>query len=138
MSDDALCHLFVYGTLKPGERAFTNLCEPFAIAAQPAQTIGRLYHLPLGYPAMTTEPGWVQGVLLTLSNSNALTAIDAFEEYYPDRPQSSEYQRSLQTVYDQNQQSLGLAWVYTMSLDQVNRCAGLWLPHGDWTETLIS
>jgi gamma-glutamylcyclotransferase (GGCT)/AIG2-like uncharacterized protein YtfP len=78
----------VYGTLKPGERAFASLCEPFAIAAQPAQTVGRLYHLPLGYPAMTTEPGWVQGVLLTLSSPNALTAIDAFEEYYPSDPRA--------------------------------------------------
>ncbi len=86
---------------------------------------------------MTTEPGWVQGVLLTLSNSDALAAIDAFEEYYPDRPQRSEYQRSLQTVYDQNQHSLERAWVYTMSPEQVNSLRGLWLPHGYWTAALI-
>lgn len=137
MSGDALCYLFVYGTLKPGERAFADLCKPFAIAAQPAQTVGRLYHLPIGYPAMTTEPGWVQGVLLTLVKTNALTAIDAFEAYYPDRPHSSEYQRCLQTVYDLNQHSLEIAWVYTMSLERVNSFGGLWLPHGCWTETLI-
>ncbi|MBD2106614.1 gamma-glutamylcyclotransferase family protein [Nodosilinea sp. FACHB-13] len=136
MPGDVLCYLFVYGTLKPGERAFANLCEPFAIAARPAQTIGRLYHLPLGYPAMTTEPGWVKGFLLTFSSADALTAIDAFEEYYPDRPQSSEYQRSLQTVYDLNQHSLEIAWVYTMSLEQVNSSGGLWLPHGYWTEAM--
>lgn len=87
---------------------------------------------------MTTEPGWVQGVLLTLSTTDALTAIDAFEEYYPDRPQSSEYQRSLQTVYDQNQHFLEIAWVYTMNPAQISRCGGLWLPSGYWTETLIS
>lgn len=138
MFGNDLCYLFVYGTLKPGERAFANLCEPFAIAAQPAQTVGRLYHLPLGYPAMTTEPGWVQGALLTLASADALTAIDAFEEYYPDRPQSSEYQRSLQTIYDLNQHSLETAWVYTMNPEQVSRCGGLWLPDGYWTETLIS
>lgn len=138
MSSNVPCYLFVYGTLKPGERAFANLCEPFAIAAQPAQTIGRLYHLPLGYPAMTIELGWVQGVLLTLSSLDALTAIDAFEEYYPDCPQSSEYQRSLQTVYDHNQHPLGRAWIYIMSPEQVSRCRGLWLPQGSWTETLIS
>lgn len=137
MSDDALCYLFVYGTLKPGERVFADLCEPFAIAAQPAQTVGRLYHLPLGYPAMTTEPGWVQGVLLTLSSADALTAIDAFEEYYPDRPQSSEYQRNLQVVYDQNRHPVDRAWAYTMSPEQVSRYGGLWLPHGNWTEPLI-
>lgn len=86
---------------------------------------------------MTTEPGWVQGVLLTLGNTDALVAIDAFEEYYSDRPQSSEYQRSLQTIYDLNQCRLERAWVYTMSLEQVNSSGGLWLPQGYWTEALI-
>lgn len=86
---------------------------------------------------MTLEPGWVQGCLLTLSNADALTAIDAFEEYYPDRPENSEYQRSLQTVYDLNQRSLEMAWVYTMSPDQVKSLGGLWLPNGYWTGTLI-
>ncbi|MBW4482253.1 MAG: gamma-glutamylcyclotransferase [Tildeniella torsiva UHER 1998/13D] len=136
MSSNSLCGLFVYGTLKPGEKAFANFCEPFAIAAQPAQTLGRLYHLPLGYPAMTLEPGWVQGFLLTLSNADAIAAIDNFEEYYPDRPENSEYQRSLQTVYDLNQRSLVMAWVYTMSPEQVDSLGGLWLPQGYWTDTL--
>ncbi len=87
---------------------------------------------------MTLEIGWVQGFLLTLSSAEALTAIDAFEEYYPDRPQSSEYQRSLQTIYSLNQRPLERAWVYTMSPEQVNSLGGVWLPHGYWTETLIS
>jgi gamma-glutamylcyclotransferase (GGCT)/AIG2-like uncharacterized protein YtfP len=66
------CCIFAYGTLKPGERAFVELCQPFAIATQSAQAQGRLYHLPLGYPAMTLEPGWVQGVLLTFPDSDCL------------------------------------------------------------------
>ncbi len=136
MLGDNLCHLFAYGTLQPGERAFASLCEPFAIAAQAAQTRGRLYHLPLGYPAMTSELGWVKGVLLTFPNAQSLTAIDAFEEYYPDRPETSEYQRRLHKVYDLNQFPLGVAWVYTMALDRVQHLGGLWLPQGHWTEPL--
>lgn len=85
---------------------------------------------------MTLEQGWVQGFLLTFSDADALTAIDAFEEYYPDRPESSEYQRSLQRIYDPNQRFLASAWVYTMSPEQVDSLGGLWLPHGHWTETL--
>ncbi|MFQ4139566.1 gamma-glutamylcyclotransferase [Nodosilinea sp. PGN35] len=134
MVGDDHCHLFVYGTLKPGERAFARLCEPFAIAAQAAQTRGRLYHLPLGYPAMTLELGWVRGVLLTFPSAQSLTAIDAFEEYYPDCPETSEYQRRLHPVYDLDQLCLGLAWAYTMDLDRVHRLRGRWLPQGHWAE----
>ncbi len=128
------CCLFVYGTLKPGERAFAELCQPFAIATQPAQARGRLYHLPLGYPAMTLEPGWVQGVLLTFANLAPLDSLDAFEDYYPDRPLDSEYQRQQQPIYDLRQQPLGIAWVYVMSTDRVIVLGGQWLPGGNWSD----
>lgn len=104
------------------------------MATQPARAQGRLYHLPLGYPAMTLEPGWVQGVLLTFPNAGCLKPIDAFEEYDPDRPSSSEYQRHRQLIYDNSQQSIGLAWVYTMDHDRVIALKGRWLSQGFWTE----
>lgn len=128
------CHLFVYGTLKPGERAFAQLCEPFVVATQAAQAQGRLYHLPLGYPAMTLEAGWVQGALLTFSSAACLHQIDAFEEYYPERPQVSEYQRYFYPIYDVNQQPLVSAWVYTMASDRVVVLGGQWLSEGYWSE----
>jgi gamma-glutamylcyclotransferase (GGCT)/AIG2-like uncharacterized protein YtfP len=129
------CQLFVYGTLKPGERAFADFCQPFAIATQSAQVRGRIYHLPLGYPAMTLEPGWVQGVLLTLSSSEPLSHLDAFEEYYPDRPAASAYQRQRHPIYDSAHNPLGWAWIYTMERDRVVALGGQWLPGGDWTES---
>ena len=132
---ELLCQLFVYGTLKPGERAFASLCQPFVRATQPAQVRGRLYHLPLGYPAMTLELGWVQGVWLTFPSQKPLSAIDAFEDYYPDRPEDSDYHRHRHPVYDLNQQPLGLAWVYTKTRDRVVALGGQWLPEGCWTET---
>jgi len=128
------CHLFAYGTLKPGERAFDQLCQPFVLATQTAQAKGRLYHLPFGYPAMTLESGWVQGVLLTFSSTEYLHLIDAFEEYYPERPRDSEYQRCFHPIYDVNQQILGSAWAYTMDRDRVLALKGQWLPQGYWSE----
>ncbi|WP_017299409.1 gamma-glutamylcyclotransferase family protein [Nodosilinea nodulosa] len=128
------CHLFVYGTLKPGERAFADFCAPYTIAIQPAMAVGRLYHLPLGYPAMTLEAGWVHGTLLTFSAPACLYPIDAFEEYYPDRPEISEYQRDRHQVYNAQQQPLETAWIYTMTRDRVTALAGRWLPQGEWTE----
>lgn len=132
---DTLHSLFVYGTLKPGERAFTDFCEPYLVASQPALAMGRLYHLPLGYPAMTLEPGWVQGILLTLSGPDCLRSIDAFEEYYPDRPEMSEYQRDRHPVFDRHRQPLATAWIYTMTCDRVTVLGGQWLPLSYWSET---
>ncbi len=83
---------------------------------------------------MTLELGWVRGVLLTFPSAQSLTAIDAFEEYYPDCPETSEYQRRLHPVYDLDQLCLGLAWAYTMDLDRVHRLRGRWLPQGHWAE----
>lgn len=131
---DTLCHLFVYGTLKPGERAFADFCEPYVVASQPAMAMGRLYHLPLGYPAMTPENGWVHGILITFPDSTCLPPIDVFEEYYPERPESSEYQRDRHPIYNTQRQPLGTAWVYTMTRDRVAALAGQWLPQGYWTE----
>ncbi|PSR18422.1 hypothetical protein C8255_07385 [filamentous cyanobacterium CCP3] len=132
---DSPCSLFVYGTLKPGERAFVEFCAPHLVASQPALAMGRLYHLPLGYPAMTLEPGWVQGMLLTFSSNDCLHAIDAFEEYYPDRLESSEYRRDRHAVFNLQQQPLQTAWIYTMTRDRVTALGGQWLPQGHWSET---
>jgi gamma-glutamylcyclotransferase (GGCT)/AIG2-like uncharacterized protein YtfP len=131
------CYVFAYGTLKPGERAFDQLCHPFVIATQAAQAKGRLYHLPLGYPAMTLESGWVQGVLLTFSSAECLHPIDAFEEYYPERPHASEYQRTFHPIYDVNQQFLVSAWVYTMERERVLALQGQWLPQGWWSHAEV-
>ncbi|MGB3138800.1 MAG: gamma-glutamylcyclotransferase, partial [Nodosilinea sp.] len=119
--------------LKPGERAFDHLCAPYVVDSQPALARGRLYHLPLGYPAMTFEAGWVQGVLLAFSSSACLASIDAFEECYPNRL-DSEYRRDRYPVFTPQRQLLATAWIYTMARDRVFVLGGQWLPQGYWTE----
>lgn len=135
---NTLCPLFAYGTLKPGERAFDEFCAPYLVASQPGLAMGRLYHLPLGYPAMTVDTGWVQGMLLTFSSAACLRAIDDFEEYYPDRPEISAYQRDRYPIFDSHRQPLGTAWIYTMTCDRVATLGGQWLPLGNWSETTAS
>jgi gamma-glutamylcyclotransferase (GGCT)/AIG2-like uncharacterized protein YtfP len=83
---------------------------------------------------MTLETGWVHGMLLMFSSPACLSAIDAFEEYYPDRPESSEYQRDRYLIFNPQRQPLKPAWIYTMTRDRVTTLGGQWLPHGDWTE----
>jgi len=125
-------HVFVYGTLKPGQRWFGQYCAPYVIARRQAIAPGRLYHLPLGYPAMTLEPGWVRGVLLTFETTAVLAALDQLEDYYPDRPEASEYQRIRHPVYSPQQIDLGIAWVYVMAPARVKTLGGQWVPGGDW------
>lgn len=124
--------LFVYGTLKPGQWAFDQFCRGQVIALTPALVRGRLYQLSLGYPALSREPGWVQGVRLNLARQDSLAAIDAFEEYDPRCPAQSPYQRRWQPIYRLDRTPLSQAWVYTMELNQIQTYGGQWLPEGVW------
>ncbi len=124
--------LFVYGTLKPGQWAFEQFCQGQVLASAPALVRGRLYHLSLGYPALSLEPGWAQGVLLTLAWPESLAAIDEFEEYDPQEPDQSPYQRHWQPVCHPDRRPFGQAWVYTMEPDRIQRLGGEWLPEGVW------
>ena len=126
--------LFVYGTLKPGQWAFDQFCQGQVITMIPALTQGRLYHLSLGYPALSLEAGWVQGVLLILASQEHLAAIDSFEEYDPQCPDQSPYQRRWQPVYRLDRSPLSQAWVYTMASGRIQRFNGEWLPAGIWPQ----
>ncbi len=129
----ATSQVFVYGTLKPGERAFGQFCQPYAIDAVDAIAPGRLYHLPLGYPAMTLESGWVRGVLLTFSTPAIFDAMDGFEDYYPERLEDSEYLRIRHRIFSPAQIPLTEAWVYVMARARVDSVGGRWLPEGNWS-----
>ncbi|HIK46189.1 MAG TPA: gamma-glutamylcyclotransferase [Leptolyngbyaceae cyanobacterium M65_K2018_010] len=133
-AEASTCRLFVYGTLKPGERAYGKFFNGSVRAIQAAIVPGRLYHLPgLGYPALTLEQGWVRGVLLTLMSPNLLEPLDEFEEYYPNHLQESAYYRIRHPVHSLEKQPLGQAWVYTMPKEQVIALGGWWLAEGWWS-----
>lgn len=139
---DSTYHIFVYGTLKPGQQFFEAMCAPYVKAAAAAIAPGRLYDLPAGYPALTLEPGWVWGWRLSFCDPAALTQLDAFEDCNPARPEAGEYQRLIRPIYQPPQGEpvpsaaelapLGTAWVYVMSLPRVVQMGGRWLPAGRW------
>lgn len=126
---------FVYGTLKPGYRGFQQFCQAHNPQIHAAQTSGRIYHLPqAGYPAMTTEPGRVQGVILIFENVPGLmTTLDDYEGYNPEAPAAeNHYQRIWQPVWSLSGADLGGAWVYVMAWEQVKQEQGQWLAEGKW------
>lgn len=123
--------VFVYGTLKPGESNY-HYCAT-AIAQKEAYTWGRLFHLPLGYPAMTTGTDKVRGFLLTFADKTILKSLDELEDYQPQRsPQDNEYQRQKVPVYSLAGEPLGEAWSYLMTYSKVKQLGGIFLTSGDW------
>lgn len=128
-------NVFVYGTLKPGERNYPAYCQGKVIAAQKVYTYGKLYHLCLGYPGMTSGKDQVQGYLLTFADESALTELDELETYDPQgKPEQNEYQRQLLPIYDLKNNYLGEAWGYIMTLEKVRAFQGIYLPSGWWSE----
>jgi gamma-glutamylcyclotransferase (GGCT)/AIG2-like uncharacterized protein YtfP len=126
--------LFVYGTLKPGEVNYQKYCAGQVIAAKRAMVLGKLFALPMGYPAMTSGDEQVQGYLLDFAKSEILTALDDLEDYQPSRPESENlYNRQSMEVYEPKGVSLGRAWVYLMSGERVSQLGGVPQVDGWWT-----
>jgi len=135
MTSSNTLQLFVYGTLKSGYDPHAKLCQPWLHALQPALAKGRIYHLPMGYPAMTAEEGWVQGELLLFMNppDTVLQRLDDFEGYRPELPQErNPYQRQEIPIYDLERNPLTTAWAYIMPMFLVQQVQGEWLPDGIW------
>ncbi len=130
--------IFVYGTLKPGEKNYQFYCEGKVIQETPAYTWGHLYNLPLGYPAMTEGNNKIEGYLLTFDNPNILASLDELEDYHPERsPESNEYYRQQVPVYSLADDFLGSAWSYFMSLEKIRQLQGISLDTSYWNSQLI-
>ncbi len=133
LKSDALCHVFVYGTLKPDEANYAKYCAGKVITMQQAIAFGELSALPMGYPAMTIGARRVHGYLLSFRDMSILEQLDELEDYQSDRPQSENlYDRQQIEIFDLAEKSLGLAWAYLMTLEQVTKFGGITLPDGLW------
>lgn len=135
--------VFVYGTLKPGERNHAAYCLPGLYSQRSAQVPGQLFHLPQqGYPGLVDGPGWVQGVWLRWREPRSLMVqrlalLDDLEDYDPrwaGNPQGRNfYDRQWRGVYTTAGQFLTYAWVYVLGRDRVRALGGMLLPAGVWS-----
>ena len=134
MNNEPLIQVFVYGTLKPGESNYSSYCEGKTVAEIPAYTWGQLYHLPVGYPGMTEGNSKVIGRLLVFESKQILASLDLLEDYQEKRlPELNEYNRQKAPVYSlDGDNSLGIAWVYVMSLAKVSERKGILIPDSQW------
>ena len=130
-----LLQVFVYGTLKPGERYHDRYCGGKVIEAREAIVYGQLFDFPeLGYPGLTKGNLPVYGVVLMFADPDVLNALDELEGYDSQRPASqNEYFRVKTETFSLEHQPLTWAWVYLMPIEQAKRLGGVWLPDGRWT-----
>ena len=131
--------VFVYGTLKPGEANYRHYCEGKVKAQTPAYTLGNLYALPFGYPAMTVGKNQVRGFLLEFSDRNVLSSLDLLEDYQEQRESNLNlYYRSLTLVYSLDHQPITQAWAYYMESDRVLQYGGIEVVSGNWSAKFYS
>ena len=129
-----LVRVFVYGTLKPGEANHKRYCAGKVVNVKRAFVQGKLFALPMGYPAMTLGDSQVYGYLLSFSNPRILNELDVLEDYQPNRqPPEKLYNRQIIEVYEPQSLSLGWAWVYLMTVQQVEQLGGFLQPDGWWS-----
>lgn len=125
-------NVFVYGTLKPFEANY-HLCEHKVLTSKKAIAFGKIYALPMVYPAMTLGDEKVYGYLLSFADSQILPALDDLEDYQPTKPVSENlYTREYIEIFDLDRLSLGWAWVYLMTIEKVYQLRGIPQLDGCW------
>ena len=129
-----LVRVLVYGTLKPDEANYKKYCAGKVVDVKRAFVEGKLFALPMGYPAMTLGNSKVYGYLLSFPNPRILNELDVLENYQPTRqPAENLYNRQIIEVYEPQSLSSSWAWVYLMTLEQVDQLGGLLQPDGWWS-----
>jgi gamma-glutamylcyclotransferase (GGCT)/AIG2-like uncharacterized protein YtfP len=126
--------VFVYGTLKPGEVNYRRYCEGKIVKEEEAIVWGRLFLLPMGYPALTAGANRIQGYLLSFQDANLLNQLDQLEGYHPDSPlEDNQYLRQSIPVFRPTGEPLGDALAYLMSVAKIEQYGGTELPNGAWS-----
>jgi len=135
---DAPEAVFVYGTLKQGERNFSVSQQAGWVRSVQAYIEGfRLFHIPqshgrpYAYPAVVRGEGRVWGEVQWFADlASALKLLDELED------EGREYLRIPTTAYpSQPTRRPCEVWVYAYPSPQAAQSAlGLWLPEGVWRE----
>jgi gamma-glutamylcyclotransferase (GGCT)/AIG2-like uncharacterized protein YtfP len=115
----------VYGLLRAGESGFERFGLAGAFAPLgPCVIPGLLYDLGT-YPGLVAGQGRVIGELFEVRDPSVIPALDAFEDYWPDDPDRSRYDRVRVQLLEPDRE----AWVYgwRLGLD-----TAVLIESGDW------
>lgn len=126
--------VFVYGTLRPGEKNYRHYLAGRTVSEVPASAAGQLYFVADGgYPYLVPGEGRVVGELVYLAPERyeqTLQKLDALEEYVPGDETHSVYlrRRALVHLPDGNARA---AWIYYWNFPQVT---GTRIASGDFRD----
>ncbi len=127
--------VFVYGTLKPGGCYWPGFCVGKVGPPTVAKVRGRLFHLPMGYPALVAgDAEWARGFVLDFADDPALAEVDRLEGYDPAGPPgANEYERVAVEAFRPDGTSLGQVWTYVMTETEIETLQGELVEGGDWS-----
>lgn len=125
--------VFVYGTLKPGGFYWPEFCEGKVLRYWRARARGRVFHLPIGYPASVFGgDGWIQGFVLEMADVDAMKGLDVLEGFQPGRGEKNDYRRLRVEVVNVESSETDEVWSYEMELDKILEAGGTPVESGDW------
>lgn len=128
--------IFVYGSLRQEFWNHDKVLKNRLRSIVPGTICAELYHLPAGYPAITSGNDTVYGEVCTLSQAKHLKSIDLLEGYTGD-PSIDLYTREKKTVTyaDGTQED---CWVYIYMDENYVKQKGQYVAHGDWRKFMHS
>ncbi|MYV92642.1 gamma-glutamylcyclotransferase family protein [Streptomyces sp. SID1034] len=127
--------LFVYGTLRPGERYHRRFLDGRTRSERPALLTGALLYDGPGYPYALPGDGTITGTLIELDPTDhpqLLAALDELEEYAgPGHPRNL-YDRLVREALVEGRPVR--SWVYLAAprLARELLAGGTPIPGGDW------
>ena len=124
--------IFVYGSLLKDFWNHDRVLKNRVRCIEKGTIKGELYHLPAGYPAITSGENLIHGEICTLSHNKHLKSIDLLEGYTGDE-KIDLYTREKRTVTLQDG-STTECWVYIYMDENYVKRKGKYIEHGDWAK----
>jgi len=133
MNDQEINKVFVYGTLRTGDRR-GNVLDPSLMVCEKAFVKGFTLHDLGSFPGVLEGEGQVRGEMHTI-DAKTLEILDHIEGFRQDDPKSSLYIRKVVPVMDESDQVIGNAWIYIFNTSRsYTRPAPPIIESGDWFE----
>ena len=124
--------IFVYGSLLKDFWNHDRVLKNRVRSIEKGTIKGELYHLPAGYPAITSGENLIHGEICTLSHNKHLKSIDLLEGYTGNE-KIDLYTREKRTVTLQDG-STTECWVYIYMDENYVKRKGKYIVHGDWAK----
>ncbi|MHC1748904.1 MAG: gamma-glutamylcyclotransferase [Cellulosilyticaceae bacterium] len=128
--------IFVYGSLMKSFRNHDKVLKHRATETGKGKIKGALYHLPEGYPAVTTGDMAVHGEVYTLSKNKLIKGIDLLEGYLGEgKDNLYERRRQLVTLEDGK---VVECWSYMYVNEGYAKRKGKLVKDGNWAKFMAS